>query len=115
MRYTLLKAVVFAALMVCVYPATCTGDAVDVCKECESSDTTKCSYGQCKERYFYNATETTGCEKCAVENCKRCTSDECKDCMDNYELDEVEDKCNYNFGSYLFYGLGILLSLLIFI
>ena len=113
MKYTLLKALVFAALLVWVYPVDCDTEAAKVCTECSATD--KCAENKCKEGYYYLATETYGCKKCALENCKTCTATECTVCVDGYTINDNKDSCNKNFGSYLFCGLGILLSLLIFI
>ena len=77
MKYTLLKALVFAALLVWVYPVDCGTEAAKVCDDCIEGGVL-CAAGKCKDGYRNLDGEPTGCKKCE-ESCKKCTGDAATD------------------------------------
>ena len=85
------------------------------CAVCTGAGSTKCS--RCNDGYY--PLSATSCTACTVNGCKLCTeANKCVVCKEDHTINEAKTECAYtgtSFGSYIFCGIGILLSLLIFI
>ena len=84
------------------------------CAKCDGT-ATKCT--RCNDGYY--SLSVNSCTACTVSGCKLCTeTGKCVVCKENHTINEAKTECTYtgtSFGSYIFCGMGILLSLLMFI
>ena len=116
MNKTLLKIVALAALIAFAQSADCTKpDEMKGCSSCVAAGD-KCEPDGCMDGYYFMTDKCMAC----MTYCKKCTdATKCTMCMDGYKGNADMTKCEKdnmdNSSGYIYAGLGLLLTLLIFV